>query len=1086
MKLRLSLVFFIFISISLLSDKNTRFDQLSVKEGLSQSTVNSIVQDHEGFLWFGTMNGLNRFDGYNMKVYYNDLDDQKSLSHNYILTLFVDSQGVLWVGTDGGGLCRYNMKTDDFTCFRHNSDDPNSISNNWILKIYEDSSNKMWIGTSNGLNKFDKRTNQFKVYWNKSGKEDLSCNVIRDIIEDKSESLLIGTKVGVYEFNLIKNDFDSNKYLLNSDTSTPPTQIRMLVESQPGTFWVGIDSLDKESGGLYLLDTKNKKIHMKRLFPNIKRVWTVLKASDKKIWVGSRGGGLFKIEGKKRTHYQVDFNFPESIKSNRIRSVFEDRSGIIWIGTVGAGVQKIDPEKGKFSSAILFPKSDTYLTAAFSRENSGTIWVGTNKGILKYVQKGEEILPIDNKLIKTEDIFGSVSSIYEDHKGILWVGTVDEGVFCYDPRPKTFVHFRNAKEEPSSLSHNYINVVYEDSLGVIWIGTQGGGLNRFEREKKVFIRLPGRNNGLADSSVKSIYEDRKGRLWIGTRNGGLNLYNRKTDSFTAYRHQISDKNSLSHNFVNCIMESESGTLWVGTDGGLNKLISGKQFIRYTKKNGIASNIIHGILEDGNNKLWLSTDKGISRFCPKEEKVKNFSIDDGLLTNVYRQMANFKSKEGKMFFGGKKGFNFFYAEDIKNNPYIPPVKLVGIKKYYKDIDLKKNISEIKLLQLDYKESTISFEFSALNYSNPSKNQYSYFLEGLDNQWIDLGTRRDITFTNLDPGSYMLKVRGSNNDGVWNNEGFELKLIITPPFWKTWWFTILSAVIIICLSYLLVMILKKHLKLIAFWKHNHYIAHYKILDKIASGGMGIVYKSVSLLDKKRFVAIKLIREEYIQNQEQRKRFMNEAAIIDKLNHKNIVNVIERGERHKQLFLVMEYLKGELLSEKIKKDQKVSLIDFLKIAGQLISAIVVIHQSDVIHRDLKPENIMLVNENGSGDVVKILDFGLAKTRSLTQLTESGIIMGTINYISPEQISGLATEASDIYSLGVIFYEMLTGEKPFLAETSIDIINQILKVEPIDPIKFNWRIPEQINDMIMSMLSKSPESRPTPNTILKILETF
>lgn len=1097
MKIKLFLLILCFFYIINAEGISAKFENITTDQGLSQNTVNCVIQDKRGFLWFGTQDGLNKYDGYNLTIYNNDPDNPKSIGGNYIWSLFEDSRGNLWIGTDGGGLNKYNRETDDFSIFRHIPGDPESISNNSINTIYEDRSGNLWIGTFYGLNKFSIKNQKFINYINKSDKLNyINHNNIRSILEDREGTLWTGTQNGLFKFNKNQGRFAGFNYLSESLYKTRSTNIRSIFEDKSGSLWIGIDGVGRGNGGLYTLSKTSKRITPhKSLQKKITNIWTIYKGRDKSIWIGSRIQGLFKIKDNNLIHFKTVRNNPNGINSSNVRSIYEDRAGIIWIGTVQGGVNIIDRQKNKFNYRTIFPygseKRNFNIISLAYGSKSGNLWVGTkSSGIFRFDAKSEDKPGEFNvKQISGPDLSNNIiTTTLEDTRGWVWVGTKHKGLIRFNPRKNMFNRYENKPDDPDSLSYNVINIIYEDRSGTIWIGTQHhGGLNRFNPETESFIRYqynPNNPNSLSDNSIKSIFEDKKGILWIGTRNGGLNRFDRKTKTFYSYKNISNDPTSLSNNFINDIFEDSSGTLWIGSHSGLNKFLRKEnKFLRFGEKQGLTNDVISKIIEDKNNCLWISTNKGLSKFNPKTEIFKNYDINDGLIINSFDKNVIFKTKNGKIFLGAFNGINSFFPENIKKNPYIPPIVFTSFKKLYKKVKLSKCITEIKELELDHTDSIISFEFAALNYSNPTKNNYSYFLKGFNKDWVDLGTKHEVTFTNLDPGNYTLKIRGSNNDGVWNKKGLELKIIIPPPFWETWWFKLFLTILFVTLSYIIINFIRKHISLISFWKKKNYIGDYKIINKIASGGMGIVYESRNPKNKSQKVAIKVIRDEFIENDEKRKRFMNESSIIDKIDNKNIVKVIERCESGDQLFIVMEYLEGETLNEKIEKKGKLRIETVIRIAIQLVSAVISIHKQGIIHRDITPDNIMLINKGNQTDNVKILDFGIAKTRNMTKLTESGIIMGTINYISPEQISGISTKASDIYSLGIIFYEMSTGEKPFMAETSIDIINQILNNKPVEPGSFNYKIPKELSRLIMSMMEKNPEQRPSVEKILKTL---
>ena len=441
-------------------------------------------------------------------------------------------------------------------------------------------------------------------------------------------------------------------------------------------------------------------------------------------------------------------------------------------------------------------------------------------------------------------------------------------------------------------------------------------------------------------------------------------------------------------------------------------------------------------------------------------------------------AGFKTKDGRLWFPTMKGIAVIDPQHILTNKIQPPVKIERILLDKAAADINRPV----VVKPGIKQLVI--HYTALSFRNPEKVNFKYRLEGYDEEWLDAGTRRAAWYTNLDGGNYTFRVMGCNDDGVWNETGASVKIRVIPPFWKTWWFTLIGLMIFSVFSYVVIHFFRKYINLTTFWKKQVYIGQFKITDRIGAGGMGTIYKANSLMDKTETVALKVLRDDLFEDESSRKRFKQEAAIIDQLDHPNIVKVYERGQSGDNLFIAMELLEGGTLAQKISRERKIKLSESAHIMFQVASALNKIHAKNIIHRDLKPDNIMLVEKNGDPNFVKLLDFGLAKMQHQTRLTQTGIVIGTINYMSPEQISGEGSfAASDIYSLGIIFYEMITGEKPFLGETTVDVMKQILDKSPIEPIRFRFDISFELNHLIMRMLIKEKEKRPTIEEILEVL---
>ncbi len=629
---------------------------------------------------------------------------------------------------------------------------------------------------------------------------------------------------------------------------------------------------------------------------------------------------------------------------------------------------------------------------------------------------------------------------------------------------------------------------------MLWVGTPKG-LNRFDREKEIFKHfknVPGNPNSVSNNYINTIYEDQSNILWIGTE-GGLNQFHAESETFSHWKREPGNPNSLSNNIVSSIWEDDEGILWIGTSGGgLNKFDRKKEtFKHYLEKDGLPNSVIYSILGDDEGNLWMSTNKGISKFNPKKETFKNYDARDGLQSNEFQGGAYYKSDDGEMFFGGINGFNAFYPQEIKDNPHVPPIVITNFQILNESVEigqespLKQAITETREIVLSYKDYIFSFDFAALDFSNPEKNRYAYKMEGLDKDWIyGDSKKRFATYTNLDPGEYVFRVIGSNNDGIWNQEGASIKITIVPPFWETWWFTLFLLVSFAVLSYVIINFIKKYIILSGFWKREKIIGKFKLVEKIGSGGMATIYKAQDTLDKSETVAIKVLREDLSADENYRKRFKQEAAIIDQLDHPNIVKVIERGQYKQKLYIVMELLRGKTLAKKIEEEQKIHLKEVLDIMIQITDALVKIHSKDIVHRDLKPENIMLIEKEGNCNFVKLLDFGLAKGQFQSRITQTGTVLGTLNYMAPEQIAlGEFSPASDIYSLGVIFYETVTNQLPFPGESVSDIMKQIMNKTPTEPIQLRHDLPVELNQIIMEMMEKENEYRPTTKEVMEEL---
>jgi len=796
------------------------FEQLSLEEGLSQTIVECIAQDQRGFMWFGTEDGLNRYDGYTFTVLRHDPEDPNSLTYNHILSLYVDKAGYIWVGTFDSGLDRFDPYTESFTHYRHDPGDPSSLSNDHVISILEDSFGDLWIGTMRGLNRLDRETGEFTRYLNDPADTgSISHNTARVIYEDRSGTLWIGTEGGGLDRFVREEDrFISYTNDPNNPTSIAHDQVRAIHEDRSGVLWIGT-----VGGGLCALDGDRETFTNYRHVPGDPtsighdQIYAIHEDRTGKLWIGTNGGGLAMFDPKTRTFtsYTNDPSDPSSLSYDEIYDIFEDNSGVIWLGTYGGGVNKFDSKRKKFE--VYRPRpgdpnslSQSIVWTIYEEEETGVLWIGTHGGGLNRFDRNANRWTHyrhdpDDPYSLTADI---VRVVYLDSRGTFWVATHGGGLCILDRDTGRFTSFRHDPDDPHSISSDQLRSIYEDRSGTLWFGTNGGGLNRFDRAHRTFTRYvndPDDPQSLSNDYVRVMHEDGDGNFWIGTQGGGLELMDREAGLFSHFKNDPADSNSVSSDYVFSILEDEAGILWLGTwGGGLNRFDRrSRTFSHYTVEDGLASNSVYGGLMDGQGNIWISTNNGISRFTPRTETFKNYTVDDGLQGNEFNGNSFFKSESGEMFFGGTYGLTAFYPHEIKDNPFVPPIVITSFSKFNKEVKFDKPLSDIRELVLSHKDYVFSFEFAALDYSAPSKNQYAYRMKGLDDDWIYTGSdKRFAYYTTLPSGRYEFMVKGSNNDGLWNEEGTSVKIRITPPFHQTWWFraiVFLAAVFLVRIWY-----------------------------------------------------------------------------------------------------------------------------------------------------------------------------------------------------------------------------------------------------------------------------------------------
>lgn len=808
----LILHFSIFFPANLKGD--IRFEHISIDQGLSQNTPKCILQDRRGFLWFGTRDGLNRYDGYKFEVFRHDPENPNSLSNNNIWKLYEDKEGFLWIGTDEG-LNRFDPRTGSFEHFRSETGNRGSLSNNIVFCIYEDSSENLWVGTEKGLDLFDSQRVTFGHYFHDPlDPGSISDDEINFIHEDKSGSLWVGTGGGLNKFVPQHGTFERFIHQPGNPNSLIDNTLLCICEDRQGILWIGTDK------GLNRFDPKTGIFKAYIHDPgdpgslSYDEVYSILEDRHGTLWVCTWGGGINKlIPGTDSfQHIRQNPQVPLSLSNDEPTTAFEDRTGILWFGNANGGINKYNPRSAAFEHFIHNPQNpnslcDNNVSAILEAPKaSGILWIGTNgKGFCRFDRKRNSIKhyihdPQNPNSLSNNDIY----CIHEDHAGILWIGT-DGGLNRFNPRTGNFKRYIHNPGKADSLSSRYVTAIYEDAAGILWLGTWEGGMNKFNPKTNSFKHYKHKSNdidSLSHNNIESIIGDRNGNLWIATKNG-LNRFDPGEDKFTRYFHEYKNAASLSYDNVVSLFEDSSGKIWVGTmGGGLNKLDPEEnKFSYYGEKNSIPSDVIYGILEDNEGYIWLSTNKGLARFDPQHYTSTNFNEKDGLQGNLFNHNSLYKDTEGKLYFGGVNGLNAFFPQRLESSVQPPPVVITAFQKFNQDVKLAAPVCETKEIHLSHKEYFFSFEFAALDFTAPGNNKYEYKMEGLDAGWIQTDAdRRFANYTITKAGEYTFRVRASNSHGAWNKQGVALKVIIHPPFYKTWWFQVLMLIFLAMLPLL----------------------------------------------------------------------------------------------------------------------------------------------------------------------------------------------------------------------------------------------------------------------------------------------
>ncbi|MBI4750646.1 MAG: protein kinase [Acidobacteria bacterium] len=1143
-----------------------KFHTLSIEQGLSQSSVLCIWQDQDGFLWFGTQDGLNRHDGYHFLVYRHDPQNSTSLSSNRVVTLFQDQSRRLWVGTNHG-LNRFDSATGTFTRFLNRPQDPTSLSSNRISAICEDHSGRLWIGTADqGLNWLESETGFKRFQNNPQNSSSLSSNQISALFCDRAGVIWVGTDQGeLNRFDPTTGNFIRYPTQPQNPFGGIKSQIRMILEDQAGFLWVGT-----AGQGLFQVDRVTGTVTSFAHDPgNIlslsnNSVRALLLDQKGRLWIGTDTGlNRFDPASQTFSRFVNDPRNPLSLSHNDVRSLYEDQAGSLWVGTLGGGVNRLDQNTRTFVHYFHDPQSPQSLghngVRSLYSDAEGIVWIGTNGGGLDRLDRTTGQIRHFTSLPNQPNSLSSnrIWAICPDKSGDLWIGTLGGGLNRFNRKSETALVYTSDPNTPTTLSHNTVVALCPSRKGGVWVGTSGGGLNYLDPDTGIFTRFPvdpQNPQGLSSNDILALYEDKRGLVWIGTSDSGLNCYDPQTAVFTRFQPTAGDSKSINSSSIRALYEDRAGVLWVGTDSGLNRFDrETKTFTAFTIADGLPNNVIYGILEDWAGNLWLSTNNGLCKFHTVTHACHNYDLRDGLQSNEFNTGTCFQNAQGEMFFGGINGFNVFHPETIQDNPFIPPIVITSFRK----LDRQINSSNAQnVIELRYFENLIAFEFAALNYTLPEKNQYAYRLVGFDKDWIFCGDRRYASYTNLEPGDYVFWVKGSNNDGVWNETGVKVRLRVIPPPWKTWWaygfYLVLTSLAVFggyrfqvnrvqarvrlqearlraetaeaqaqsaqakaeaiqiearaaaklaeqnaVLDRKNKELERKNEELIASQQQADRIfsalaealpgtvldGKYRLDEKIGAGGFGAVFQATHL-QLNRLVAVKVFKPKPGNDSADAiERFRQEGISTSRLNHLNAIHVLDSGISSEGIaYLVMELLQGHTLADEIRKHHLLPLHRCAEITAQICEALAEAHRLGIIHRDIKPENVFL-NQTPTGEIVKVLDFGIAKMLSedtdeeMAHLTATGGLVGTPLYMAPERLERKPYDGrSDVYSVGIMVYEMLTGKTPFDPGSKglIGIVMAHLKQTPPPLRQFFVDLPPDIEAIVMSALEKNPEKRP------------
>ncbi|MES2734158.1 MAG: two-component regulator propeller domain-containing protein [Bacteroidota bacterium] len=777
---------------------DVKFKHITNYQGLSSNYINCLAQDSRGFVWIGTPDGLNKYDGSRFKIYRHNPKKAGTISHNTIWAIYEDKRGNLYFGTDDGGMNVYDYEKDTFTSYRHDPKNPESIGANEVCTFFEDSKGTLWVGTDGGgLEIFNRESKKFTKYLhNDSDESSISSNIVRTIAEDKKGVLWIGTDGG--GVNTLSQERKVFKKFRRDGTPQGilSDAIHEILVDKTGVVWIA-----SFFGGLDMYDAKaNSFAHHQ--FNGSNDLTSLAEDSQGNIWVGTTGG--IQIRDKKSgsfTHVANNETNPASLIHNVVKDFVIDQMGNIWVGTMNGLDLKYSGE-ASFAHFKNDPKDSLSIASGFvnspSQDKQGNIWIGHRDGYDLFDKSTGKFTHFTNSQFGGENY---TNEVVQESRDDYWIVT-NGGLLLFHRNTGTADTFFNRWNDNTSCPRN-IWSFQKDAKGTVWVMSYSAGVFYLDRKDNKFYPLTVNGKYLPTKDLFSFYIDKAGTMWIGTALEGVYVVNKDKGLYANYRNRMDDPNSISDNFVNEFLEDSHNNIWIATRGGVNQFDRRtRTFKSYRMSDGLPNDVINSLEEDNKGNLWLSTNNGISKFDPKNKTFKNYTIEDGLQNPEFSARASVKTKSGAMIFAGSNGFNYFHPDKVKDNAFIPPVYLTDLQIFNqsvgigeKDSPLRQSIGETKTLTLSYQQSVFSLEFVGLNYKISDKNQYAYQMVGFDKKWNYVGNKRTATYTNLDPGEYTFRVKASNNDGVWNEKGTSIQIIITPPFWQTWWFRTLVVIAVL---------------------------------------------------------------------------------------------------------------------------------------------------------------------------------------------------------------------------------------------------------------------------------------------------